>query len=53
MAGKFADLWPTYPKFLALKDLTPFKTLLKVQEASSILKVGLPCQSDLIYSYTG
>ena len=37
MAGNFAALWPTDPKFLALKDLNPFKTVSKVQEASSSL----------------
>ena len=39
MAGNFAALWPTDPKFSALKDLNPFKTVSKVQEASSILRV--------------
>ena len=38
-AGHFAALWHTDPKFLALKDLNPFKTVLKFQKASSILKV--------------
>ena len=40
MAGKFAALWSLDPKFSALKDLNPFKTVYKIQEASSILKVG-------------
>ena len=40
MAGKFAALWPTDPKFSALEDLNHFLTLSKVQEASSILRVG-------------
>ena len=40
MACNFAALWPTDPKFSALKDLNPFKTVYKIQEASSILKVG-------------
>ena len=40
MAGKFAALWSLDPKFSALKDLNPFKTMYKIQEASSILKVG-------------
>ena len=40
MAGNFAALWPIDPKFLALKDVNPFKTVTKVQEASSILRVG-------------
>ena len=29
MAGNFAALWPTDPKFLALKDLSPFKFVSK------------------------
>ena len=40
MASNFAALWPTDPKFSALKDLILFSTVSKVQEASSILKVG-------------
>ena len=40
MAGNFAALWPTNPKFSALKDLILFSTLSKDQKASSILKVG-------------
>ena len=36
MAGNFAALWPADSKFSALKDLNPFKIVLKVQEASSI-----------------
>ena len=40
MASNFAALWPTDPKFLALKDLNPFKTVSKVQKISSILRVG-------------
>ena len=40
MAGNFAALWPTDPKFSVLKDLNPFKTVSKVQEASIILRVG-------------
>ena len=39
MAGKFAALRPTDPKFLALKDLNFFKKCTKNQEASSILGV--------------
>ena len=39
-AGNFAALWPTDPKFLALKDLNLFKTVSKVQKTSSILRVG-------------
>ena len=39
-ASNFAALWPTDPKFSALKDLNPFKNESKAQEASSILKVG-------------
>ena len=39
-AGNFAALSPTDPKFLALKDLNPFKTVCKVQKTSSILRVG-------------
>ena len=40
MAGNFAALWPTDPKFLALKYLNPFKTVSKFQRTSSILRVG-------------
>ena len=40
MAGNFAALWPTDPKFSAIKDLNPFQTVSKVQEASSILRVA-------------
>ena len=40
MASNFAALSPTDPKFSALKDLNPFSTVSKVQEAGSILKVG-------------
>ena len=40
MAGNFAALLSTELKFSELKDLNPFKTLPKAQEASSILKVG-------------
>ena len=39
-AGNFEALWPTDPKFSALKDLNLFKTVPKVQEASIILRVG-------------
>ena len=39
MASNFAALSPTDPKFSALKDLNPFSTLSKGQEAGSILKV--------------
>ena len=39
MAGNFAALWPTDSKFSALEDLNPFKTVSKVQEATSILRV--------------
>ena len=39
MAGNFAALLPIDPKFLELKDLNPFETVLKVQEARSILRV--------------
>ena len=38
-ASNFAALWPTDPKFLALKDLNPFEKYAKNQDASSILKV--------------
>ena len=37
--GNFAAPWPRDPKFVALKNLTPFKTVLKVQEPSSTLTV--------------
>ena len=43
MAGNFAALWPTDPKFSALKDLKPFKTVPRVQEAGCILRVGFTC----------
>ena len=39
-ASYFDALWPTDPKFLAIKDLNPFQTVSKVQEASIILMVG-------------
>ena len=39
-AGNFAALWPTDPKFLALKNLNPFETVSKVQKTSSISRVG-------------
>ena len=39
-ADNFKALWPTNPKFSALKNLNPFSTMFKVQEAGSILKVG-------------
>ena len=48
-AGNFEAAWPRDPKFSALKDLNPLKIVSKAQEAGSVLKVGLPCQSDLIY----
>ena len=38
MARHFAALWPTDPKFSALKDLNPFKKLWKLQDASSSLR---------------
>ena len=38
-ASNFAALWPTDPKFLALKDLNLLKKHNKNQVASSILKV--------------
>ena len=40
MASNFAALWPTDPKFLAVKDLNPFSTVYKVQEDSRILRMG-------------
>ena len=39
MAGKFAALWSTDPKFSSLKDLNLLKKYTKDQEASCILKV--------------
>ena len=39
MAGNFAALWPTDPKFSAFKDLNLLKKHIKNQEASSILRV--------------
>ena len=38
-ASNFAALWPTDPKFLALKDLNLFLKCVKFQDAGSILKV--------------
>jgi len=49
MAINFAALQSRDLKFLATKDLSLFKSLQKVQEASSILRVGFSSQSDLIY----
>ena len=40
MVSNFAAFLPTDPKFLALKDLNPFKFVSKVQNASIILRVG-------------
>ena len=40
MAGNFAALWPTDPKFLALNNLNPFQTVSEVQKTSSILRMG-------------
>ena len=40
MASNFTTLWSTDSKFLALKNLNPLKTVLKFQEASSVLKMG-------------
>ena len=40
MASNFEALWPTNPKFSALKDLSLFSNESKAQEASSFLKVG-------------
>ena len=45
MASNFAALSPADTKFLALKDLNPFSTVSKVQEAGSILKVGFALSS--------
>ena len=39
LAGHFAALWPTDPKFSALKDLNPSSTVSKIKKAGSILKV--------------
>ena len=39
-AGNFEALWPIDLKFSAFKELNPFSTVSKVQEAGSILKVG-------------
>ena len=39
MGSNFAALLPTDPKFKKLEDLYLFKTVLKFQEASSILKM--------------
>ena len=43
MAGNFVALWSLDPKFSALKDLNPFKIVIKVQEASNILRVDFAC----------
>ena len=40
MVSNFAVLYPTDPKFSALKDLNPFSTVPKAQEASVILRLG-------------
>ena len=40
MASNFAAFRSSDPKFSALKNLNPFKTVYKIQEAISILKVG-------------
>ena len=39
MAENFEALWPTDPKFLALKDLILFKRYIKNQDARSTLRV--------------
>ena len=44
-ASNFAALWPTDPKFLAWKDLSLFKTVSNVREASSIVKVGFALET--------
>ena len=43
MASNFATLWRKDPKFSALKDLKPFKTVPRIQEAGCILRVGFAC----------
>ena len=40
MASNFEALWPTDSKFSELKDLNPFLTDWKVQEASRMLRIG-------------
>ena len=40
MAGNFAAHQSLDPKFSTMKDLNLFKTVLKVQGASSILRMG-------------
>ena len=50
MAGNFAALCPTDPKFLSLKDLNLLKKYPKNQKASSILRWILPYLNDLIYT---
>ena len=47
--GNFEAIWPKYLKFLAIKDLNCLKKYAKYEEAYSILKMGLPSQSDPIY----
>ena len=49
MAGNFAALWHTEPKFLSIKDLYLLKKYIKNQEASSILKVDFAMSKYLIY----
>ena len=39
IACNFVALWPTDTKFSAIKDLNPFQTVSKFQEASKILKL--------------
>ena len=48
MAGNFAAFQPTDLKFSALKDLHFYKTVSKLQEASSILRASFSAQSDFI-----
>ena len=46
-ASNFAALWPTDPKFLALKDLLFFLQCIEFQGADSILKVDFALSSRL------
>ena len=48
MASNFEALCPADFKFSAFKDLNFFSIVLKVQEASSILRVVFALSSDLI-----
>ena len=52
IAGKFAALWPTDPKFSALKDLNFLKKCTKYQKAIIILTGGLACSKRPYFNRT-